>query len=475
MRGAAFTLLACSVALAQPARVGASGEVDRIIARVGTRPIWASELDEQIESSRGATTEAKALDDLIDTALELDWAEAQHLSVNDGEVDRAIQAVKDRNRLSDAELDRSLAEQHLTRATWREQLRRHVLVLKVENTLLNAGTTRAEWIAEQRAVTHIERRTPARSAPAVRWDALTGPVREVAIGIADRALAKRVEALVSGERAQTLDRTRLRLALERVAALPGVQDVEVRGVQLANGVKLIVDLTPTPIMHGITTREVGRGEVELAPQYTTLAGRPLDVRVLEACAVTLRIQYENRGYPDVAVAWHAAKVAPGAVDIVVEVTPGTRFTIAGIEFRGNAHASPGELQAALAGTLVAGAPWRLDHAHEASERLAAYYSDHGFVNAVIDSHRPNPPHGPMVIEIREGDQFHVGDVAVRGMPAGDAPALFGVKRGDVYRESDVRAAVQRLREHAHAEVSLRTAVDDKTKLVNLTLEVIRKP
>ena len=130
-------LLVSSVAFAKPPP-GSTAQVDHVIIVVDGRPIWHSELQELYE--RGQLTKPTfdqtqlAIDSLIDGALVDNAAAKLHVEVTADDLDSAIAMIKQQNSIDDAGLDKALAEQHFTRASYREEIARQLRVAKVFNT-----------------------------------------------------------------------------------------------------------------------------------------------------------------------------------------------------------------------------------------------------------------------------------------------------------------------------------------------------
>ena len=136
MKVLATLLLMSSVAFAKPP-TGATAQVDHVIVVVDGRPIWHSELEELYERSQLTKPTFDqtqlAIDSLIDNALVEVAAAKLHVEVTDADLDSAIAMIKQQNNIDDAGLDKALADQHFTRATYKEELARQLRVAKVFN------------------------------------------------------------------------------------------------------------------------------------------------------------------------------------------------------------------------------------------------------------------------------------------------------------------------------------------------------
>jgi peptidyl-prolyl cis-trans isomerase SurA len=148
-------LVALAAAAAAPSRTRAAAEpptIERIAAVVNSEVILYSEVKERAAQSgtpidEGATPESHAkaqqvarqvLDKMVDDTLILEQASDLKLSVEVAEVDRAIEEVKKQNNLDGAQFEQALGEQGYTLASYRKDLKRQILRLKVVNTAVRA-------------------------------------------------------------------------------------------------------------------------------------------------------------------------------------------------------------------------------------------------------------------------------------------------------------------------------------------------
>jgi outer membrane protein insertion porin family len=319
------------------------------------------------------------------------------------------------------------------------------------------------------------------AAPHVDRDALVGPIRALEIK-ADAAVAGRARELLAGEVGQAIDHRRLRGTLAKVYALPGVSDVIATGVQLADGIRLVVEIVPQPTIHAVVTREHGGAELALPVQLVSAIGLPLDPALLQAAADQLRDRYLERGYVDAAADWQTTPATGGQVDVAIEVVPGAVVTIDRVTFVGNAHAKPAALTTAIGADLVTGAPWVRDRVDRGSLGITSYYYDHGFINVTVETPEPSGDRVALAFTIHEGDQYRLGAVAVTGVTPEQAKrytALHKLKRGDVFDRSAVAAAIAKLTDAAHADamptayVTPLTNVDAAKKTIDLTFELAK--
>jgi parvulin-like peptidyl-prolyl isomerase len=134
--------------------IGATATLDREIAIVERTPIWQSELDEllaRVPAQNFDPNQKKAaLDSLIDTVLIQHTAAERKIETSDAEIDAAVKQVETQNNIDDAGLDKALADQHFTRAQYREELGRQLRAQRVFQQIIapKVSVTEAEIATE---------------------------------------------------------------------------------------------------------------------------------------------------------------------------------------------------------------------------------------------------------------------------------------------------------------------------------------
>lgn len=177
MKSLFVLILLTAVASAKPP-AGARAIVDRPVAMVGGEPIWKSEIDDTIRAAKAEASPdvfQKVLDELIETHLMLQAADAAHITASEAEIDAGVQEIEKQNNLTDAQLDTALAEFGYTRAAYRAELARQIRIQRlmqqelVPRIQIRASespdefqraleTERRAWIERRKTTVHIERR-----------------------------------------------------------------------------------------------------------------------------------------------------------------------------------------------------------------------------------------------------------------------------------------------------------------------------
>jgi peptidyl-prolyl cis-trans isomerase SurA len=131
----------------------AAGKViERVVAVVNEEIVLDTELEQwAVPQMRGPTDletpegrkafdelKRKSLDQLIDGRLVMQQAAELKLSVGPDEVDRAMEEVKHQNKLDDATFQEALKQQGFSPESYRKNLKRQILELKVLNTAVRS-------------------------------------------------------------------------------------------------------------------------------------------------------------------------------------------------------------------------------------------------------------------------------------------------------------------------------------------------
>jgi peptidyl-prolyl cis-trans isomerase SurA len=152
MRASVLLLLVAAPAFAGPFSGKKGQVVDRVVAVVNDEIIFDSEVEQfsvgllrgnvDPDSAEGKKqldeAKHKALDAMIDERLVNQQAVELKLTVTPEEVDRAVEEVKTQNKLDDATFTEALKQQGFSMETYRKNLKKQILNLKVVNTAVRS-------------------------------------------------------------------------------------------------------------------------------------------------------------------------------------------------------------------------------------------------------------------------------------------------------------------------------------------------
>ena len=305
---------------------------------------------------------------------------------------------------------------------------------------------------------------------------LTGNVTKIRVEGASGSQGT-VEAVVAAAKNKPINSDEVRRAARAAMLVAGVADVDIKGVQLADGVELVIDVTMEPTLKKLTAIEAGGKPISLGIGAVA-TGAPLEPPKIQALVDSLRERYLSAGNFDAEVSWKRVAM-PGGVEVVIEVKPGEPSTLAAVTFKGNKVAAA-TLSAAVAKQLVVGQPVLEDKIDLAALELSKLYWDKGYANVRVKSPKPVPGKATLVFEIEEGPVFKIGKVEITGVPDADAQKLlklFAVKKGDTFSRTAIANGRDKVAEaviaggRKDAVVLPLTKVDMSNKWIDLTLEV----
>ncbi len=221
---------------------------------------------------------------------------------------------------------------------------------------------------------------------------------------------------------------------------------------------------------------IDRVDAPPAPELSrlrALVGGAFEPRRIAHLAAAIQDSYVEAGYADARVRVSRAR-APG-VALCVRAEIGPRVTIGAIRFPGRAHVPEADLVRAI-GNLHVSSAADDDHLELAELEIRAVYWNQGFARATVDVPRVTREGGHMDIEfpIDEGEVYALGAVRVAGIAGASPPAL---ATGEVFSQDriddarDVLAA--KLEDREHEMVVAETSIDDASRRIDVTFEVMR--
>lgn len=305
---------------------------------------------------------------------------------------------------------------------------------------------------------------------------LTGVVAKLRVEGATAGQRTEIEAALGIAMGKPLGGDELRGALVNVMRITGIADAVIKGVQLAEGIELLVEVTQHPVMKKLVALEGGKS-ISLGIGAPTTGG-PLEPQRVQELAQTLRDRYVTNGYFDADATWKQTPVA-GGVEVTIELVPGPISAIDAITFTG-ATLPAKDLVGVVAKWLVVGQPVVEARIDSAAQALSAYYWEKGYANVHVVSPEIKAGRIPLAFKITEGPVFKIGVIDIKGVPAADHAKylkLFGVKQGDTFSRNAIASGRDKILLSLNeagkklANVLPLTKVDMAGKRISLTLEI----
>jgi outer membrane protein insertion porin family len=260
----------------------------------------------------------------------------------------------------------------------------------------------------------------------------------------------------------------------------------------AKGVVLTFHVHERPFVRAVAVE--GAENVKKEEVEQVLRVRPhtiLDPEKVRQGVEAAKKLYGEKGYLDADITYTTTPVGENEVDLAYTIKEGELVRITDIDFEGNEAFSDRTLNGIMQTkekwmfSFITGAGnLNKDVLKADTERLTAWYYDHGYVAVHIDEPKVERSDDGLkvVIVIQEGEQFTVGKVQVEGKDVPHTPEVTGrlaTKEGEVFEASTLRDDVQLLTDRmseegfAFAKVDPETIVNVEPKTVDVTFQVER--
>ena len=282
--------------------------------------------------------------------------------------------------------------------------------------------------------------------------------------------------------------------LRSIFALGYFTDVQVDIKSTPKGKEVIFIVVEKPSIKDIVIRGNQKVKVEDIKEKMTLVTRSIfKPEKVKENADLIRRLYFSKGYYGVKVEDKVAPLETNEVVVTFEITEGPKGHIKKITFKGNTHLKSKDLKG-----VMQTKEWTLlsyltktgildeDILKNDLQLINAYYIDHGYLESKVSEPKidlRDPTRIRIEIDVTEGPLFRVGTVDFKGDLLTTKADLFKaltIKRGDPYRNSEVRKDINALSEkfanqgYAYVDVSPDPSSDPKTQVVNLTFEIEKK-
>jgi outer membrane protein insertion porin family len=219
----------------------------------------------------------------------------------------------------------------------------------------------------------------------------------------------------------------------------------------------------------------------------------LDLAKIKKNVEKIREVYVQRGFYMAEVNYELERENQNEVDVYFRIRENAKVEVRRVNFVGNKGASDEDLRAVMltqSGDLLSfvtsSGTYREDIFQRDMLLVQAYYYDRGFINVKVGDPQlelsPDKRSLYITISIDEGTQYRVGEVDVRGDLLEEKDFYLSrlkVKKGETFNRSKVMQDMEGMTEYykdkgyAYVSAVPQTAVDEKTRLVNLNFEIQR--
>lgn len=280
--------------------------------------------------------------------------------------------------------------------------------------------------------------------------------------------------------------------IRSIFALGFFDDVQTRIVDFEGGIRLTFSVKERPFVRDVDfAGNKAINSTTLAEKIDLKLGSVYNPVAVQRAVEALRNHYEEEGYFEVQITPETERFADGDVKVLFVINEGRRITIERIVIEGNKGLSDRQIKRVL-GTqereyfILRGTVSR-QRLEEDVERVLALYSDHGYIQARVESHDVavdrEKARATITFVVVEGPQFRVGEMTTNGVtlfPPVEIERQFKLKPGDVFSRSKLRETVRAIVDlystigRASADVNARTQTVPGALLVNITLDVMEE-
>ncbi len=300
-------------------------------------------------------------------------------------------------------------------------------------------------------------------------------------------------AVVKTKKGERLDYGQLDKDLREIYRMGYFTDVSIETAEGPNGTIVTFNVKERPSIGKISfdgNKKVDTDDLknEVGVKLYTI----IDQNEIKQSINRLKEFYRKKGYYNAEIKERSEPLANNQVGVTYVIDEGQKIYITKIEFIGNKAFSDKDLKKIMETSEHGFLSWLTDSGVLDSKKLefdvfklTAFYHNHGYIKAVVGEPKVavDPDKGLTVtFEIKEGDQYSVGKVAVSGdliMPAEELLKKVSIGKEKIFNREVVRKDILELKDvyadegYAYAEVTPRTQENDLVHSVDITYDLSR--
>lgn len=286
------------------------------------------------------------------------------------------------------------------------------------------------------------------------------------------------------------------------------EDVQVTTDGFENGLKVIFIVREKPLIRDITFDGSNKYTKDKLKEVITLLPRTaFNMQLINDNAEKIRLKYQDDGFYDAIVVPVVTELRSGDRNVVFYIEEGNKVRLEEVHIIGNAALSSKEIKGALknrekgifslfnrSGTL------RMEELKDDLEILKNLYFNKGYIQVLVDEPVIEPKiytfhecyfWGPlqtfsrkselvMSIKIKEGDQFRIGSLSLKGnelLSNDELVKEVKLKKGDIFSREALRQDVGRIIDRydsiarPFADVVPQFNIDEANKTVAVQIEI----
>lgn len=314
----------------------------------------------------------------------------------------------------------------------------------------------------------------------ISFFALPGVAEEVKVTLIEVQGNKRIEtatilAKIKTREGEVFSPSQIKDDIKSLYQLGHFEDVQVKTEGFENGLKIIFVIKEKPLIREITFE--GNDELtteKLKEGFTLLPRTAFNLQLINEAAEKIRFKYQDAGYYDAVVVPVINELKGGDRNVVFYIEEGQKVKIMDIIFTGNKSLLTQEIKDALKtqaywffSFLGRSGALRTEELREDVETIKNLYYNKGYIQVQVDEPVIEPKQytfrecyfwgaektftrkNELVIRIniKEGEQFRVGSVSIKGnqiISTDDLEKETKLKRGDIFSRDVLRQDVNKI-------------------------------
>ena len=263
--------------------------------------------------------------------------------------------------------------------------------------------------------------------------------------------------------------------LKKLYATQYFTDISIDVADYKNGVAVTFAVEEKPIIEDIVFK--GNNEFKAQKLKSTMKSKPnemLNLSLLAQDMADIKALYVKKGYPQVEVKYTIdTDKDTGKTTITVTINEKTHVKVASVKIIGNKAIKVNDIRKIL-GTKPA---WLFNPGvfndetlQDDIDKITAMYDDIGFMDTTVVPKLDYSADGKVLdvtFDIKEGKQYHVGDIAIRGdiiYPEKDIRARINMKMGKPFSSRALREDIFAIRQYYYKYGYMNVIVDVEKNL-----------
>jgi len=315
-------------------------------------------------------------------------------------------------------------------------------------------------------------------------------INSVSVAGNERIETEAINLNIKTKSGDLFDQGKLRQDLTAIYKMGYFKEVRIEAVETPQGEDVVFVVAEKPTINQVTIRGAKViPEEDLKAAMTTRQYSILQRSVVKEDVEKIKALYRDKGYYDAEVTYDVESLEGNRVDVAFRIEEKKKLHIRRITFTGNQHFSDDELKGVIQTSERTAFFWltesgilKREKLEVDSDRLAAFYLNHGFMDIRVG--RPEATYDEKGIYINfpidEGLRFRVGKVDVSGKdiePKINLLSIIEMSKQKYFNREALAKDLQNLtdfftsRGYAFAEVAPKIDKDEKQQVVNIDYEI----